>query len=652
MARLIVKSPYIKCGGGGGGAGGYASYIGTRERVELLPDDRPPTRRQEQLVRDLERDFPDTTAYPEHVAYAEQPTKARASKYITAALDTHWDDAQRSEVYAEYIATRPRAERLGSHGLFGDEDYVDLNATMDELEHYTGNVWTHIISLKREDAARLGYDNALAWRDLLRAHRNDVAAAMHIPPQDFRWCAAFHNEGDHPHVHMMAWSVKPGQAYLSKQGIEQIKSTLTNQIFLHEMTQLYEQKSSTRNELVKEARHALLELSRELKNKIADAPALEDQMQELAMTMSTVSGKHKYGYLKKPIKKKVDRIVDELEGFPTVRECYERWLELQRQVDSYYKDEQRPRLRLSEQKEFRAIKNAVIQVADQINSGEMTFEDKPLGEIDEPDEFPHASYDYCRLRDAISDRDVPHEERRECVEELKGLAKDDDPDAQYLLGKLYRDGGLLIPDDEQAEQWFRRAAENGSDCAAYALGKLLQSEHRMEEAAHWYDHAAARGNEFAQYRLAKLCLAGNGVPKNVERAADLLDASAKANNPYAAYALGKLCLDGTLVQKDAALGMAYMEQAAQMGHAFAQFFLDRQDSLKPPSVMLAVTRLLCHLGSIFRDNSLPQSGPVQLGIDRKRFAELQEKRMALGHKLDDHVDQEDLKYTGPTMSMW
>lgn len=168
----------------------------------------------------------------------------------------------------------------------------------------------------------------------------------------------------------------------------------------------------------------------------------------------------------------------------------------------------------------------------------------------------------------------------------------------------------------------------------------------------WYDHAAARGNEFAQYRLAKLCLAGNGVPKNVERAAELLDASAKANNPYAAYALGKLCLDGTLVQKDAALGMAYMERAAMQGSSFAQFFLDRQDTLKPPSVMLAVTRLLHHLGSIFRDNSLPQSGPVQLGIDRKRFAELQEKRMALGHKPDDHVDQEDLKYTGPTMSMW
>ncbi len=647
MARLIVKSPYIKCGGSGGGAGGYASYIGTRERVELLPDDRPPTRRQEQLVRDLERDLPDTTAYPEHVAYAEQPTKARASEYITAALDTHWDDAQRLEVYAKYIATRPRAERLGSHGLFGDEDYVDLNATMDELEHYTGNVWTHILSLKREDAARLGYDNALAWRDLLRAHRNDVAAAMHIPPQDFRWCAAFHNEGDHPHVHMMAWSVKPGQAYLSKQGIEQIKSTLTNQIFLHEMTQLYEQKSSTRNELVREARHALLELSRELKNKIADAPEIETKMQELAQTMETVSGKHKYGYLKKPVKRQVDTIVDALEDFPTVRAYYDRWLELQERVDSYYKDEKRARLKLSEQKEFRAIKNAVIAAADQINAGVLTFEDRELDERDEPEEFPYASYDYHRLRDAILDREVPHEERLECVEGLKELAEDGDRHAQYFLGKLYCDGGLLIPDDEQAEHWFWRSAENGFDCAEYALGKLLESENRMEEAAVQYGYAALQKNEYAEYRLAKLYLTGSGVPKDVDRAVELLDASAKRGNQYAQYTLGKVYLQGYEVGQNMELAEYWLSKAADQGNAYAQFFLDHMNEQRKPTVMLSVSRLLYHLGNIFRDNEPSEAAPGTIQIDHKRRQEMLEKRIAMGHKPDDHEDQQ---YSGMSMA--
>lgn len=185
MARLIVKSPYIKCGGGQN-ASGYLNYIATRERVEIVPDDRPPTRKQEQLIQKLVKDFPDTKELLEYNDYTNAPTKANASSFITLTLEQNWSRVQSTEGYAKYIATRPRAERLGSHGLFGDADPVSLNAAMDELSHYTGNVWTHIISLKREDATRLGYDNAAAWRTLLRAHRNDIAAAMSIDPKDFR----------------------------------------------------------------------------------------------------------------------------------------------------------------------------------------------------------------------------------------------------------------------------------------------------------------------------------------------------------------------------------------------------------------------------------------------------------------------------------
>ena len=181
MARLIVKSPYIKCSNSQG-AGGYMKYIATRERVEIIPDDRPPTRKQEQLITKLSKDFPNVKELMEYDDYVQDPTKANASSLITLALEENWSQVQTSEGYAKYIATRPRAERLGDHGLFGDEDSVDLDKAMSELEHYTGNVWTHIISLHREDAERLGYNNAQAWRSLLRTHRNDIAAAMKIPP--------------------------------------------------------------------------------------------------------------------------------------------------------------------------------------------------------------------------------------------------------------------------------------------------------------------------------------------------------------------------------------------------------------------------------------------------------------------------------------
>lgn len=185
---------------------------------------------------------------------------------------------QQSDGYMRYIATRPRTERLGNHGLFGDEENADLEKAMDELDRCTGNVWTHIISLKREDAARLGYDNAKAWMNLLRANRNDIAAAMNIPPNHFRWYAAYHDEGEHPHVHMMAWSTVPGEAYLTREGIRNIKSTLANQIFKQEMLHTYEQKSHSRDELVREARRAIRRLTQEMARSICTEPAIEQKI--------------------------------------------------------------------------------------------------------------------------------------------------------------------------------------------------------------------------------------------------------------------------------------------------------------------------------------------------------------------------------------
>ena len=180
MARLIVKSPYYKCGGNTSFSG-YLRYIATRERVELLPDDRPPTRKQEQFITKLANDIPGTKDLYEYGDYQAHPIKANASALITMVLESNWDKLSNMEGYAGYIATRPRAERLGSHGLFGDDDAVSLDGAMNELENYTGNVWTHIISLKREDAVRLGYDNAKAWRDLLRTHCGDEHPAQRLP---------------------------------------------------------------------------------------------------------------------------------------------------------------------------------------------------------------------------------------------------------------------------------------------------------------------------------------------------------------------------------------------------------------------------------------------------------------------------------------
>lgn len=642
MAGLIVKSPYLKCGGGSS-VSGYLRYIGTRERVEIIPDDRPPTRKQEQLITKLTKDFPEAKELGEYSDYKDKPTKANASVFITRALEENWFQVQQSDGYMKYIATRPRAERLGDHGLFGDEDAVDLEKTMRELDQYSGNVWTHILSLKREDAARLGYDNAKAWRNLLRANRNDIAAAMNIQPNHFHWYAAFHDEGKHPHVHMMAWSTVPGEAYLTRDGIRNIKSALTNQIFKQEMLHTYEQKSQSRDELVREARRAIRQLTQEMAQSICTAPEIEQKMEQLVGQLETVKGKKSYGYLPKSVKKTVDEVVDKLEELPVVRVCYDQWCRLQGEVESYYHDKPRERKKLSQEKEFRQIKNAVIQEAERIRLGEISFEDDGISQTDEPEHVRNESQACRELWRIIRNEDISLDYRDRAAEKLEQVAERGDAYAQYRMGQLYRDGPLLIPDNHKAKHWLSQAAKQGLPEAQYALGKLLLSDdwevRDPDEGIHWLKQAAENGSHFAAYRLGKEYLEGNAVNKDTSRAADWFTKSAEAGNQYAQYMLGKLYLMGQGLPRDQAQATVWFSRSAAQGNQYAQFFLEQRNNLRPPSVMLAVTQLLYHISRIFEDNSVPSAVPAGQQVDRKLRRKIQEKKIAMGHKPDDHEEQ-------------
>jgi len=646
MARLIVKSPYIKCGTGQS-AGGYLKYIATRERVEIIPDDRPPTQKQTQLIAKLVKDFPDAQELMEYEDYLSHPTKATASALITLALESNWDRVQGMEGYAKYIALRPRAERLGEHGLFGDDDAVDLAAVADELDHYTGNVWTHIISLHREDAERLGYDHADTWRTLLRTHRNDIAAAMKIPPEDFRWYAAFHDEGNHPHVHMMAWSAKPNQAYLSKDGIRQIKSTLTNQIFRQELLHIYEQKSKSRDELVSETRKAMLELAKAMREMTCIHPEAEQMIWNLSRQLGQVGGKKTYGYLPKPMKKLVDEIVDQMARLPTVDACYQTWWELQCQVEDYYSEgKQRLRPPLSQQKEFRQIKNAVIREAEHLRMNKFSFEDEEMQDDSEQINTYDMSYECLDLQSIANDDSFPLEERDEAAEQLEQLADTGDAYAQYIIGTAYRDGGLLIPDTAKAQKLLERAAEQDLDAAQYALGKLYLSDdadvHNPAKGIYWLKRSADNGNDFAAYRLGKEYLSGKNTIKDAETAVSYLRQAANNGNANAQYLLGKLHLTGEGVQQDTDAAYQWFTKAYYGGHTYAGMFMDRIDrgEQHPPSVVLSATRLLYHMGNIFRDNA-PASAVNGVQLDRKRLARLRAKKMSMGHKWNDHEDEQN-----------
>lgn len=362
MPRLVQKCGYIRSGG----AGGYARYIATREGVEKLHGRGPATTRQEELIRDVLRDYPDSRELFEYEDYRANPTFSNASAFLTMALDANIHTMEEGSVYLKYIATRPRVERRGDHGLFGDREALSLPDTMAEVEQHRGPVWTVIYSLRREDAAALGYDNAERWCTLLKQHQTKMAQAMKIPADQFRWCAAFHDEGHHPHIHMMVWSADPKKGFLTKDGIHAMRSVLTNTIFQDEMHELYVKKDLAYRELVTRARTAMAEYIGRMENADTADPVLAHKLAELAYALGSVTGKKQYGYLPKDVKELVDGVADELAKQPDVEKCYEVWNGLRDELERYYKARPREHCPLSQQKEFRTVKNVIVREAERL----------------------------------------------------------------------------------------------------------------------------------------------------------------------------------------------------------------------------------------------------------------------------------------------
>ena len=290
----------------------------------------------------------------------------RYMNYIATRDGVELLDENADGIYMRYIATRPRVEKQGEHGLFGAEDTVDLEKTMDELKAHEGNVWTIIYSLRREDAARLDYDNATSWRALLRSKQADFAEAMQIPPSQLRWYAAFHDEGDHPHIHMMLWSDDPKYGFLRKDKLLHLQSVLTNTIYADELKEVYVQKDVAYKEVTEAARKTMRRIVNRLESVDSPPESIQQKLLEFALELRTVTGKKQYGYLKKPLKDKVDEIVDELEKLPEVTAYYSVWNGLRDTLEGYYKSKPRQHNPLSKQKEFRAIKNAIIQEAERL----------------------------------------------------------------------------------------------------------------------------------------------------------------------------------------------------------------------------------------------------------------------------------------------
>ena len=707
MPRLIFKCPYIK---GGTSAAcshleNYVQYMATRSGVDRIDPGRngwPATINQKEMIEQILRDFPLSRGMFEYEDYRATPTRSNASEFITRALEDNYDRIAKMDNYLNYIATRPRAQRIGSHGLFtGEEDSLVLAQIAEAVSTHPGNVWLPIISLRREDAARLGYDKADEWKALLSKYAMEMARAMKIPWADFRWYAAFHDEGHHPHVHMVCYSVDPSKGFLTKQGITQIKSGLAKEIFRQELTALYQKQTQRRNELNVDAQTVLNEVINQMQSGTVQNKHIEELLQYLADRLRFLSGKKQYGYLKADLKAVVDEVVDELAKDPRVAAAYNLWYELREDVLRTYKDNLPERLPLSGQKEFKRIKNLVILEAVKLEQYQQVFHPDDLWDGN-PDEHAEEAQLFV------------YEQMNQSMSHPPEAADAGQARTQYALGKVYRDGQGVEKDVQKAVELFTLAAMQGNSFAAFALGKMHLSDdpalsRNVAAALKWITNAAEHGNQFAQYylgklllkgtddisqdtnsalrwllasveqgnvhaeyalamaylkgesvpkdslkamellkrassrehqfaqyQLGKLLLQGEDVPKDVVAAVHWLTASAMHGNQYAQYALGKLYLLGKGVEKDKDRAAKWFQMAANQGNEYAQYYLKHMDDPMGQSPAAAVITLFHSLANIFREQNQLPSGDIMVTVDRKLLRKIKAKKIAQGHKADDH----------------
>ena len=560
MARLITKFKYLKPEDRKN-VGGYAEYIATREGVEKIDESKrnaPATNKQKQLIKKILSDFPDSRSSLEYEDYLKDKTIGAASEFITRALEENADEMMHTKTYADYIATRPRAERIGSHGLFTDDGVaVDLQKVSDELNAHTGNVWTAIVSLRREDAERLGFDNGSRWRNMLRSQTQTLSDNLRIPMSNLRWFAAFHNEGHHPHIHLIAYSINPNEGYLSEKGVMALRSSFAKDIFAQDLLCEYKKQTEHRDALKVQSHEVLAELIAKINGGTYDNPQVEDLLQALAKRLAVTNGKKQYGYLRKDIKGIIDNIVDELSKDERIADLYNLWYKSKESALKVYAEESPERVPLSQNKVFKFVKNLVINEAMKLNL--------PTDDIEEPEP---TEPEYEPTSEEIEGEDVPQEDSAPPNKwQLYRMAKE----------HLDRDGDFYDP--RKAVEYLTKSAKQGYTVAKYMLGKLyLRGEDvpkPMFHALHWLESAVQDDNQYAEYLLGKTFLKGEDMERDTERAESLLRRSAEQGNKYAAYTLGKAYLDGDILAQSIDEAVRLLNLSASKGFAPAQFILGR-----------------------------------------------------------------------------
>ena len=613
MSQLIVTSRYLKSGNQKNKTKrrNYTKYIATRETVEIrsqkfVDRNANATKNQEQLINDLINDFPESKRYLEYEDYEREPTIENAGELISTIVERNADVVGNRQNFVGYMAMRPGVEKRGSHGLFNEKNEpIILNQAANEIAEHKGNVWSHVVSLRREDAVRLGYDNSDAWRELVKRHISDIAKAQNIPLCNLKWYAAYHDTTHHPHIHLLVYSTNPKQGFLTKAGIDKIRSAFANDIFHDDLQSIYQEQTVSRDELKAVSKNEFESIVNRIASNDHTDPQLGELIRKLYIQLQNVKGKKVYGYLPKEIKETVNKIFSELAKDENIRQLYDKWCSLERLKCKTYTQKEKELPSLTDNKVFQPVRNMIIRtvlnmkpfdVNTEIEGSEpndeyidntpqnvlpLFDEAEPLEEK-ETDESAAAIKYYIKWNDQykkacklIYGKDAKLNDFKKAEQLLLSESQRGNVLADYDLGKLYSTDKLGERNEEtsiakytRALQGFLQIEPNSKKLKPYVqyrIGKMfcygLGTEQNYQKAFEWFERSAKQKNKFAQFSLANLYYYGSGIEKDLSQAFLWYQRSSSQGQPYAAYSIAQMYRYGEYVTKDNDTAQRYYKQA-------------------------------------------------------------------------------------------
>lgn len=653
MAQLIVSSRYLKSGKRGKTKRrNFTKYIATRESVEKRPQNTgKTTANQKQLIAELIKEFPIAKQYLEYTDYTKNPSSENASELISTIIERHADVIGNRRNFVGYMANRPGAERRGEHGLFnGSDEPIDLNAVANEVAEHPGYVWTHVVSLRREDAVRLGYTNSDMWRELVKRHIDDISKAQNIPLANMKWYAAFHDTTHHPHIHLIVYSSDPRQGYLTKEGMVAIRSAFANDIFHEDMKSIYQAQTLTRNELKALSENNMKEIVARFGSGEIDE-RLVLSIQRLYEQLQITKGKKVYGYLHNDVKETVDEIFSLLAQDKNIQELYNKWCEFEKAKYRMYTQKDKDFPDLINNKEFRSVRNMIIRTIMKMDSSQAVsaapefIDIKDDVDVQAEETIPQlvnnntsdiVSRERALKRIQARKNIVSSDEKQDIskgIQILTELAENGDTMSAYMLGKIYLKGDIVYRDYDKAEEYLRQASVD-NEYAMYTLAKLYLTGERknLSEVVRLLEKACGYKNiqPYAAYAYAKILLDDNEF-HNTEKAVQLLKENA-GNNSWYSYLLGKVYLFGNEdVEKDKSEAVKWLTISAESGNQYALELLNHSDSDNNSALMNTVVSLLINLGQIIEDDNQRSRKNISRA-DRKLLKAIQSKKHELGTK--------------------